>query len=59
MAKRWLALVLSCILILMLCPVTWAAEEPVTGKLGDNVTWSLDQETGELTISGTGPMWDF
>ena len=29
-----------------------------TGKLGDNVTYSLDTETGLLTISGTGDMYD-
>lgn len=27
-----------------------------TGKCGENVTWSLNRETGILTISGTGPM---
>ena len=30
--------------------------EPKTGKCGENVTWSLDESTGVLTISGTGPM---
>ena len=30
-----------------------------TGKLGDNVTYSLDTETGLLTISGTGDMYDY
>ena len=31
----------------------------VTGQCGDNVSWSFDTNTGELTISGTGPMWDY
>lgn len=29
------------------------------GKDGDNVTWSLDTETGVLTISGEGEMEDY
>ena len=27
-----------------------------SGKCGDNLTWTLDTQTGELTISGTGKM---
>ncbi len=30
-----------------------------TGTCGDNLTWTLDKETGELIISGTGKMNDF
>ena len=30
-----------------------------TGKCGENVTYSLDTETGVLTINGTGPMYDY
>ena len=30
-----------------------------TGKCGDNVTYSLDTETGVLTISGTGDMYSY
>ena len=29
-----------------------------SGTCGDNLTWTLD-DTGTLTISGTGDMWDF
>ena len=36
---------------------TYAA--PTTGQCGDNVSWNFDESTGVLTISGTGPMWDY
>ncbi len=32
--------------------------EATSGVCGDNLTWTLD-DAGTLTISGTGPMWDF
>ncbi|MBE6678180.1 MAG: hypothetical protein E7597_05240 [Ruminococcaceae bacterium] len=33
-----------------------ASAEVLSGTYGDNITWSLDTETGVLTISGTGEM---
>lgn len=30
-----------------------------TGKCGDNATWSLNETTGALTISGSGKMYDY
>ena len=30
----------------------------VTGTCGDDLTWSLDRDTGELSIYGCGDMWD-
>ena len=30
-----------------------------SGKCGDNLTWSLDTDTGVLTISGTGAMYNW
>ena len=30
-----------------------------TGPCGDNATWEYDKDTKTLTISGTGPMWDW
>ena len=35
-------------------PVTDGAS--TSGACGDNLTWSLDTETGELTVTGTGSM---
>lgn len=34
-----------------------AEETPTSGKCGENVTWSFDDTTGVLTISGTGDMY--
>lgn len=30
-----------------------------SGVCGDDLTWKLNRETGVLTISGTGEMWDY
>lgn len=42
----WLSLLLS------------VSAEVVTGTDGENITWSLDRETGVLTINGTGATTD-
>ena len=48
--------ILSFLLVLPLMLVTaWAAE---SGTCGDNVTWTLG-DSGDLTISGTGDMYDY
>ena len=38
-----------------------SAEEPLTptGQCGDNVYWNFNSDTGLLTISGTGEMYDY
>ncbi len=49
-------------LILGIMLLSWGktnvSAETVTGKLGDNITWKLEMETGLLTISGKGDMLD-
>ena len=42
------------------CNLTETSSEPqLTGQCGDNVYWTFNVITGELVISGSGPMWDF
>ena len=58
--KRYQSIMLFLILgiLLFTCGKTNVSAETVTGKLGDNITWKLEMETGLLTISGKGDMLD-
>lgn len=35
----------------------WA--QVTSGSCGDNLQWSFNEQTATLTITGTGPMWDY
>lgn len=41
---------------MMLCPLPTIAAEETSGVCGGNVTWSFEETTHTLTISGTGSM---
>ena len=58
MKKRIVSIVLACLMVLPLATSQVSAASP-SGKCGNNVTWSLDQSTGVLTISGTGDMYNY
>jgi hypothetical protein len=53
-----LGLLFATVVMIMLFAFSVSALEP-TGQCGDNVYWSFDETTGELVISGTGPMTDY
>ena len=65
--KKALAALLAAILTAGIAPtVNWlaviAAAQPVSGTCGadgDNLTWSLDTDTGVLTVTGAGDMADY
>ena len=56
--NKILSLFLSVIMILSLVPLTVSAAE-TSGTCGDNVTWSYNEETKTLTVSGTGDMKNY
>ncbi len=47
------------ILLLHMGGIPVSAEEPSTGKCGDNITWHYDADTASLTLTGTGAMYDY
>lgn len=46
------------------CAPTWEIknfsikESPLSGQCGENLYWNLDYNSGSLSITGTGDMWD-
>jgi len=59
MKKKLFHLGLILCLILVLTLSVAAQEDPYSGSCGEHAIWNLDPETGTLTISGTGEMYDY
>ena len=60
--KRVLSMILAVVLLLTMFPQTTlfaSAEEPTSGSCGENLTWSFDESSGTLTITGRGAMPDW
>ena len=59
MKKQTISLLLSLVLVLsLLSPLSALAAEK-SGSAGDQVTWSLDTETGILSFTGSGRMYEY
>ncbi len=58
MKRSILSLFLALCFLVALVPQS-VGTASATGSCGENLSWSLDQETGTLTISGSGDMYDF
>ncbi len=74
MAKRIISLMLAAVMVFGAAPLagfvglelpslaeifTTKAEASTSGKCGNNLTWTFDESTGELVISGTGDMSNY
>ena len=57
MKNRVLSILLAlCFVVTLLPAAAFADSEPMSGTLGDNITWVFDN--GTLTVSGSGEMED-
>lgn len=53
-----LSIFLAILMVMSIVTIT-ASAETVSGTCGDNITWTYDEPTYTLTISGTGAMHDY
>lgn len=56
--KKIIAIFLSVLFVVAMLPMQTFAET-YNGTCGDSAKWSLDTDTGVLTISGSGDMYDY
>ena len=61
MKKKFVSLLLAACMLLSILPMgaVSAHEDVTSGTCGENVTWELNLDSGELLISGNGPMADY
>lgn len=60
--KKISALILAIFMIMSAIPLMVSANETMDGMIepcGDNIEWNFDSDTGVLTITGSGKMYDF
>ena len=57
--KRFLPILLIFFVLSALAPTAVFADDPVSGKCGDNVSWSYNATQKQLIINGTGDMDDY
>lgn len=57
--KKLLAIVISMLMLLTVIPMSVFAEESSDNTCGEALTWSFDEETGALVITGAGAMTNY
>ncbi|MBQ9551678.1 MAG: leucine-rich repeat domain-containing protein [Clostridia bacterium] len=57
--KKTIACLVAALMLLGTCSAAFTASATASGVCGDNLTWSYDESTATLTISGEGDMYDY
>ncbi|MGN1320599.1 MAG: hypothetical protein ACI4U6_05745, partial [Acutalibacteraceae bacterium] len=57
--KKLFSIMVSLAILIACIPTVSVFAETLDGTCGENVTWSLDTDTGVLTISGSGDMSNY
>jgi hypothetical protein len=57
--KRIISVLLVAVMAFATMSLSAFAEDEINNVCGDNLTWSFNEETGELAISGTGKMTNY
>lgn len=57
--KKVVSALVSVVMLLTTLSVSVFAADPTNGTCGDDLTWTFDTETGELSIEGTGAMYNY
>ena len=57
--SKILSVILAILMVISIIPITASAAAPTSGTCGDDLTWTYDDTTYTLTISGTGAMYDY
>ena len=56
MKKLHILVIVAIAVCVLTSGIVFADEKPVSGKAGENATWSYDEATATLTFSGTGAL---
>ncbi len=59
--KKFLSIIMALIMVITIIPMSvfTTSAETISGTCGDNLTWTFDDETGVLTVSGMGDMYNY
>ncbi len=57
-SSKAISIILAVLMVISIIPISASATE-VSGTCGENLTWTFDDSTGTLTISGLGEMEDY
>lgn len=57
--RVWSMCLVLCLVLAVMFPAVLAVETKAAGSCGGALTWSFDESTGTLTISGEGDMYNY